>query len=147
MIWRVLHFGCISKGAKTNTGPKRALIWINPVGHFILLDFDSCLIVFGTVPEGGYAAATALLLWAMGVLFMGQRGEVWSPLVLSSLLSKAVCRWFYFNILFHFCCGLEYLCSVADPGSHCLREWAYFIVICYCHCLCCSSCPFLSHPN
>lgn len=49
----------MDKGAKTNTGPRGALIWINPVGHLILLDFDSCLIGFSTVPEGGCAAAAA----------------------------------------------------------------------------------------
>lgn len=108
---------------------------LHQVGHFILLDFDSCLTAFSTVPEGGCAAA--LFLWAMGVLLLAQRGDVWYPLLLlSSLLSKVVCGWFLFwYTLFPFC--LEYLCSVADPGGHCLKERAHFIVNFCCHCLCC----------
>lgn len=44
---------------------------------------------------------------------------------------KSICRRqcvadLYFNMLLPCCCGLEYLCSVADPGGHCLREQAYF---------------------
>lgn len=82
----------LARVPKLTQGPEELSSGSTQLGILFLLDFDSCLIAFITVPEGGCAAATDLLLWDIGVLLMGQRGEVLSSLVLlSNLLSKAVC--------------------------------------------------------
>lgn len=142
-----LHWqGC----AKTNTGPRSSLIRIDPVVRFILF--------YWIVTPAWYHSALCkgrlcCCCFSRPVQCLTTccccrvRGARLFPFLFSF---KSVCRrpcvaGLYLNILLPCCCGLEYSCSVADPGGCCLEQRAYlYCKFVFFFAITCvpSSCPF-----
>lgn len=147
---RVLHFSRIGKGVpRLIQGPKALSSGSKLL--CILFCFIGLWLLPGTIQHcarGGFAAATASpgqRSASLPCAVVRSEGQGVFPFLFSfkSMCQRQCVAGSYLNILLPCCCGLEYSCSVADPGGYCLREQAYlYCKFFFCHHLCSLFLPF-----